>query len=123
MEGLIVEQQVDGTWEVTDGQVIIDAWLEAIRDAFMLARGERLSELRGGRRPRSFDDRGLHPYTLAWGRIWAYEVLIPALAEARLSDPMCDPVTLRRIAKTDAEGAFYDELTRSGPGAWQEGGR
>jgi hypothetical protein len=88
---------------------VTESWLEAIRDAYMLARGERYGEM-SGKRAKRFDERGLHPYSLAWGRIYALEDLHPELRGARLSDPMCDPVSLRRIAQEDAEGAFRDEL-------------
>jgi hypothetical protein len=98
-------------------QEILDAWLDALRDCYMLAKGERSGELRG-RRVKLLDDRGLHLYSLAWGRALACEHLLPALQRARLSDPAADPVSLRRMAQRDAERAFYDEV-RSGADPWK----
>ena len=46
---------------------IFNAWVEALRECYMLARGERLGELRG-RRVKLLDERGLHPFSVAWGR-------------------------------------------------------
>lgn len=107
---------------MTSEEHVTYAWIEALVNAYLLARGERLGELRA-RRAKAFDERGLHPYSLAWGEVFALEEVLPELAGARLSDPMCDPVTLRRIAQADAQETFYDELTTKGAGAWHDGTR
>ena len=95
-----------------------DAWLAALSECYHLAKGERLGELRG-RRVKLLDARGLHPYSLAWGRVLALEKQHPGLSAARLSDPPTDPVRLRRVAQRDAERAFYDELVEGGPEVFQ----
>lgn len=100
------------------GDPLVDAWLEGLRDAYYLAKGERIGELRG-RRVKLLDDRGMHPYSVAWGRVYALEALRPELQSARLSDPPVDPVQLRRVAQRDAEGAFYSAIQNDGVGVWR----
>jgi len=95
-------------------ETITDAWLEALSDAYHLAKGERLGELRG-RRVKLLDERGMHPYSMAWGRIFACESLLPGLVAARLSEPPTDPVHLRRVAQRDAESAFREQLLSGDP--------
>ncbi len=82
----------------------------ALTQARSLARAERLHELRGGHRPRTFDDRGLHPYSVEWGRVWALQELVGELA----ADAPTDPVALRRAAREDAIQAFKAELLADG---------
>lgn len=96
-------------------EIVVDRWLTALRDAWHVARGERLAELRGDRRIKGFDGAGLHVYSAAWGRVIACEGLIPELQEARLSDPSADPVSLRRMAHRDAQESFASELRNGGP--------
>jgi hypothetical protein len=96
---------------------VYDAWVEALRDAWHLARGERLGELRG-RRQKLLDERGMHPYSLAWGRAMACEQLLPELQSARLADPPVDPVLMRRLAQRDAEQSFESELREHGSEVW-----
>ena len=47
----------------------LEAWQDAVSQAWMLAYGERKNELNDERRARLLDDRGLHPYSEVWGRI------------------------------------------------------
>lgn len=79
------------------------------REAYLIARGERLAELRG-RRPRTFDDRGLHPYSYVAGEAAAYARGLgdPELVE--LAWP--DPLALRAAARIDAEREHRERLLR-----------
>ena len=92
-------------------------WLEATRECYLLAKAERLGELKG-KRIKLLDARGMHPYSVAWGRVLALEELLPALAGARLADPPTDPVHLRRVAQRDAESEFHELLRAEGPGVF-----
>jgi hypothetical protein len=47
----------------------LEAWQDAVSQAWILAYGERKNELNDERRARLLDDRGLHPYSEVWGRI------------------------------------------------------
>lgn len=100
-------------------------WTELVHEAYQLAYGERLAEL-NGRRPRTFDDRGLHPYSEVWGRIglltggeitgamidgvlelpepWP-EPLVELVRDLRLS-----PSTLRRTASEAANREFRRQI-------------
>lgn len=86
-------------------------WTEAVRQAFLLARGARLGELHG-RRARLLDARGLHPYSEVWG-------VIGALASEEIGQWIIDnglrlsPELLRRVAAEDAETEFADALVRA----------
>lgn len=79
-------------------------WMDAIRDAYSHAKGERLGELKD-RRSRLLDDRGLHPFTLEIGRAKACEILLDIEPEARV-----DAVLLKRAAKRDAEAQYREEV-------------
>jgi len=83
----------------------------ALREAYRLAKAERLSELRGGPRARTFDARGLHPWSEAWGYIgalWLWcelpwgEGLLP-------SAPL-----LREEARAEAQAEYEAELRAAG---------
>lgn len=79
--------------------------------AFTLAKAERLAELRGDYRAKRWDERGLHPYSVEWGRIFAFEVALPELGNMRWSDPEgLDPVAMRRRARVIAEIEFRDQI-------------
>ena len=86
----------------------VDRWQSALQDAYMLAHGERLAEIRGDRRAKWLDGRGLHPFSALWGEIVALESVEPVLKYAReqSGESACDPVTLRQVAHRDAELAF-----------------
>jgi hypothetical protein len=87
-------------------------WEEALQSAYSIARGERLAWLKG-RRPRSFDGRGLHPFSLEVGRIHACESIEPALREAGF-----DHNLLRAVAERDATEMFVEDINREG---WDDG--
>lgn len=94
-------------------------WEEGLREAYDLARGTRLSELRG-ERVKTFDAAGTHPYSQAWGRVLAAERLVSDLAVVRVggeTEP-CTPVTLRRVAMKDAAEAFVHEVQSKGTEAF-----
>ena len=78
-------------------QHIIEEWCGALRLAWVLARSQRLAELRG-ERMRTFDDQGLNPWSAECGRLKAFEQLVPALADAEFY-----PAKLRADAMRDAE--------------------
>jgi hypothetical protein len=82
----------------------VAAWQEALSHAWSLARGERLQRLRGDR-IRSFDDRGLHPFSLEVGRIQALQELVPELREAEF-----DPRALRADAEQVAVREHEEEV-------------
>lgn len=79
-----------------------------MRAAWMHAKGARTRELRGDRRVKTFDSRGLHPYSVEWGRILALEALLPDLEQRRATgDVLFDPVSMRHHAEREAEQEFY----------------
>lgn len=82
------------------------ALAEKIREAYQIARGERLAELRG-HRPRLLDDRGIHPYSYLWGQI-------DLLGGSELAH---SPEALRRDARAEADEAFRQEVIEE----WQSG--
>lgn len=45
-----------------------DAYLGAVKEAYTLAKGEEAARLRG-RRLRTFDERGIHPFSEAYGKV------------------------------------------------------
>ena len=98
---------------------IYDLWAECLSWAYVVARGERAAEIRGDRRAKRFDGRGLHPYSVAWGYVLACESFAPELAELRDlgGDVACEPVTLRAAAHREAEEGFEYEV-RTGAPAW-----
>lgn len=64
------------------------AWAEQIVRVYRLVKGDRSGEIRG-RRPKAFDDRGLHPISFEFGKaeqIWGDRV-IPAVRAMIASDP------------------------------------
>lgn len=82
----------------------VAAWQEALSHAWSLARGERLQRLRGDR-IRTFDDRGLHPFSLEVGRIQALQEIVPELREAEF-----DPRSLRADAERAAALEYEEEV-------------
>jgi hypothetical protein len=87
---------------MTDEEVI-KAWCGEVRFAWVLARSERLGELRG-RRSKLMDERGLHPLSLLVGKIESLQEMLPSLRELDF-----DPLLLKREAQRDAEYAFRVE--------------
>jgi len=90
---------------------VLEVWCDAIQFAFVIAKGARHAELRGDRRIKPFDPRGLHLYSVEWGRALACEQLLPELEGVRgLS--VLDPVTMRALAAREAEEDFLDDVRR-----------
>ncbi len=105
---------------LSDRGGVAERWVEALETAYGLARGERLAEIRGDRRVKRFDSRGLHPYSEAWGRILSLEGLDPELAALRDlgGDVACEPGTLRHAAHRDAEEAVARLIRSEGRVDW-----
>jgi hypothetical protein len=82
---------------------VIEQFCEGLRSAWMIARGERLGELRG-KRARLLNGAGLHDYSLEIGRLQTLMSLLPLLTELDFN-----PVELRREAHRDAELEFEVE--------------
>jgi hypothetical protein len=76
----------------------------AMRDLHRLFRGTRLAELRG-EYVKKFDAQGLHPASVAVGRVLALRELFPELADVEF-----ELVAARFKAEVDAHDAFAQEL-------------
>lgn len=112
-----------------------DVWGASLWEAWVFAKGARAAELRGDRRAKLLDTRGLHPYSLAWGQVFACEELDPSLAARRDAgghgwlvigqEPAAlgplDPVSMRSIAARAAEQAF-EQAARAGEDLWHHHG-
>lgn len=83
---------------------VIKDWCANVRFAYQLVRGERLGELQG-KRAKSMDARGLHPYSMLVGEIQFMQLLVPALRDLEF-----DPVLLRIEARKEADDLFRQEL-------------
>ena len=87
-----------------------DAWQAfqtALRHAYRMAHGERINELIG-RRVRTFDERGLHPYSEIWGQInmlAAHPEVHARLSELDSGD-VPTPAHMRRLAHEEADADF-----------------
>lgn len=93
-----------------------DGWTDALFMAWQHARSARARELRGDRSVKFTDDRGLHPYSIEWGAVYALEAGRPWLQDARLhGGPPADPVTMRRLAAAEAEADFAASLAAGEP--------
>jgi len=114
------------------------AWAEQIVRVYRLVKGERAGEIRG-RRPRTFDDRGLHPVSYEIGKaeqIWGDRV-IPAywagwtkawgdeenaqLGERAFAEEFYLPFSIgsiRGAARRAAEAEFSDDVIERGAEAW-----
>ena len=77
---------------------IVHVWSESLVYAYGFFKGQRKNEIEG-RRVKRFDDRGLHPESIAWGAIHACESLVPELA---LEGVATTPHALREAAAQDA---------------------
>lgn len=91
-------------------------WSEKLREAYLLARGERLAELRG-HRPRLLDERGIHPYSYAWGQVdmLTTDELATWLGESQfeyagLPVLTLSPSALRRAAREEAESIYRAQV-------------
>jgi hypothetical protein len=78
---------------------VVELHEEAVRHAHTLAKAERTREIRGRSSVRRFNDQGLHPYSVEWGRIWALQELLPEM----LAGSAVDPVSMRSEAGRAAE--------------------
>lgn len=81
-------------------------WIEGLEAAYMLARGERLNELRGTKQ-RFLDARGIHPFSEAWGLVEAAQHLCPDLGADGVAT---SPHALWRAARADADDEFREEI-------------
>ena len=97
-----------------------DEWERGLASAFSFAKAARTAELRGDYRAKRFDSRGLHPYSVEWGRVLACENVEPSLADERLDGRDLDPVTMRNRASREAERDFEDDA-REGKIDWHHG--
>ena len=79
----------------------VERWCELVREAYLLARARRLHELRG-KYVKTFDGRGLHPYSVVWGQIL---LLMPEGLEAD-----CSPNELDKAAREEADEIFRAQL-------------
>jgi len=96
---------------------VYEVWLEALSFAFLLAKGARAAELRGDRRSKTFDPRGMHPYSEEWGKVRACEELIPELETLRAD---ADAVSMRATAFREAEDDFAADALK-GQIDWHRG--
>lgn len=85
---------------------VTEKWIEAIREAYLCARGTALARMRG-ERVTSYDNRGLHVYSYLWGGIHALSALVPGLREMEPS-----PYEMEREAQIDASKIYRDELLK-----------
>ena len=84
----------------------VELWMEHLHACYGLAYGERTNEL-NGTRTRTFDARGLHPLSHAWGAVEAMQDLEPILGQDGIA---CSPTALIRAAREDAQKDFVDAL-------------
>jgi hypothetical protein len=89
-----------------------ELFVGAVREAFKLAKGEEAARLRG-RRLRTFNDQGIHPFSQAVGRV----VLAAQLVEADTMAPpegidldgvqlVPDAIGIKQAAKNEAMREF-----------------
>lgn len=90
----------------SEGASWFTIWARATRAAYKLAYGERSALVRG-KRTRSYDDRGLHPYSEQWGRMTLAESFV--MAETGWL-PYLSPASLRDMAHADAHHDYVKEL-------------
>lgn len=82
-------------------QDLNDRLVDALQVAYDIAYTGRRANLRNTRL-RTFDERGLHPYSVAWGRVFELEQLLGVVT--------CSPHELREAAERDALDAFVAEV-------------
>lgn len=90
-----------------------EEWTRLLREAYLIARGERSAELRG-RRLRRFDDQGLHPFSVVIGKVTMIEWMLDLPSEVRVH-----PVAITKAAKRDAEKSFAEELREGKDDPWR----
>jgi hypothetical protein len=81
-------------------------WVDAVQDAYLVARGRHLALLRGHRESSWLD--GLHTYSFLWGRIDVLEGM------AGIPPRSCMPWELEEAAREDALSMFVAELHDEG---------
>lgn len=94
------------------------AWptfIAAVEQAYQLAKSERLAEMKG-RRQRTFDDRGLHPYSEVWGYIGAATSTEIADWQSACGRGLgaISPTIIRDAARRDAAREFVHEIIETG---------
>ncbi len=88
---------------------LLDLYFEALATCFMLARGDQLHLLRKGYRTKAYDERGLHPFSTAYGGAQAILGLIDLEPDVReLID--VPPLDIKTIAARDAYEQFTEEI-------------
>lgn len=85
---------------------IVHIWTESLTYAYGFEKGARANEITG-RYVKRFDERGLHPASIAWGAIQACESLVPELGHA---DVTTTPSALREAARADAWAEHLEAL-------------
>lgn len=94
----------------------MDPLVQAVTEAWQLAYGERMNELRDDRRARLLDERGLHPYSVVWGKIIYLEQQQELAVE--LDDSYSYeagtalPSELRDAARAAASRDYRDEILK-----------
>lgn len=96
-------------------EALLREWAESLEAAYREAKAARSRELRG-RRGKSFDDRGLHPYSVEVGRVQAIEA---ALDDVIPPEALLDPLALWRAGRDDAEADFADDVALRGHEAFR----
>lgn len=90
-----------GTSELLDW--LLERWCHLVREAYLMAKTERLNELRGGPRPKLFAG-GVHPFSALMGEAAMIQRLLPELVEL---DPWAPDIAA--AARTDAQQEFARE--------------
>lgn len=89
-----------------------EEWVRLLREAYLIARGERMAELRG-RRLKRFDDQGLHPFSVVIGKLTMIESMLGLPGEVCVH-----PLHIRSAAVKDAHKAFAKELREGDDDPW-----
>lgn len=92
----------------TEEREAFEEWLSWVRDAWKIAYHDRRNELVGKRVSR-FDTRGLHPYSEAWGHIFAAEENLDRVGVRLDPDWLISPAQLRAAAEEQALEEFGRE--------------
>lgn len=102
-----------------------ELFIAAVREAFKLAKGEEVARLRG-RRLRTFNDQGVHPFSEAVGKVRVWALLVeadtmqpPTEVEVAGVKMVPDAVGIKVAAKqaaladfiADAKAGKLDQLT------------
>lgn len=92
--------------EDTDGSddPIVEGWKRALELCWQLAYGESLGRARG-RRIKTFNEQGLHPFSMMVGHVIAFQEVEPVLAWAGF-----DPRQFQNQAEAAADRAYRQEI-------------